>query len=896
MKKIFSIILVVSAQIFAQYPVRQNIFNILMKTQYTKEARCDSAKEQFNNKEKTGRNIERFFREGGPAKSCSSTPENYQFRPGLTKYSNSGSGTISGKVIGADSTDLIYISAFDELGYVQGSVTVGSFYGHNYKITGLAGGKYYVCAYTYGEYIRQFYDNSLTWDDAQLVEVKDNSETPDIIFTMRKYTGSISGRITDDLGNVLQGYVTADADSWYSFAMTDDNGFYQLENLPNGECTVYATSASGNYLPQYYNHADEYSAAYVRVTQGNTVKNIDFRLDRAGALKVSVIPYNGTSLTVYGLQPFLYTSDKERIYPYYDTPDPDGTFIIRELPAGDYKFELSYENYSDSLKYMRIWYGGVHSFSEASLIHISPPDTQNIEMKLVPKNIGNTGAISGHIPPNSGYNGMPSTIHLYNELNETVISEQSDSTGNYIITGIEPAEYRIGTEINSISYYYKNAGELQNGDIVKVIPGDTLEHLDFGYLGPYSISGQIWFPNVQQFPVRGSVSAYSLEGKIIASVKTDYTNYIINNLEKSEYKLYFTYSGDDSYMNCWYPDKFDFASAEAVTAGTTANVVLPATGRVQGFIKDSDGKTINRDSTEVGLFFYDINTGRSVRESYCSSIGGYNIQVPPGEYFMSAVCLELSSVDNYAVTYYDSGQNIFDPNTKTIVVTRDNITTLNSFQVQKGEYSVSGSFIDRFTNEELSSASASILVFDEYGYLYKIALAYETSGKYIIKGLRNGRYYLMASEYSENDYLYGMWYGDKEVKYTEVSLTPKIDIPEGAAAVIIQGNNLSGVNFHITTGVDIQNEMPLSEFRLEQNFPNPFNPATTIKYSIAKASNVSIRIFDILGRCVSILSDEMKMPGEYSVQFDASHLASGVYLCRMQAENYTVVRKLLLLK
>jgi hypothetical protein len=81
-----------------------------------------------------------------------------------------------------------------------------------------------------------------------------------------------------------------------------------------------------------------------------------------------------------------------------------------------------------------------------------------------------------------------------------------------------------------------------------------------------------------------------------------------------------------------------------------------------------------------------------------------------------------------------------------------------------------------------------------------------------------------------------------------------------------------------------------------QNYPNPFNPTTSINYSIPKASSVSLKVYDIIGNEVATLVNEFKNPGNYLVQFDASKLSSGVYFYRIQADDFTSTKKLLLLK
>jgi hypothetical protein len=87
-----------------------------------------------------------------------------------------------------------------------------------------------------------------------------------------------------------------------------------------------------------------------------------------------------------------------------------------------------------------------------------------------------------------------------------------------------------------------------------------------------------------------------------------------------------------------------------------------------------------------------------------------------------------------------------------------------------------------------------------------------------------------------------------------------------------------------------------SEFTLDQNFPNPFNPNTLIKYSIPKSSQVSLKIFNTLGQEMETLVNEEKQVGTYEVNWNASNLQSGVYFYRLQADSFIETKKMILLK
>ncbi|MGA7723200.1 MAG: T9SS type A sorting domain-containing protein [Ignavibacteriaceae bacterium] len=98
-----------------------------------------------------------------------------------------------------------------------------------------------------------------------------------------------------------------------------------------------------------------------------------------------------------------------------------------------------------------------------------------------------------------------------------------------------------------------------------------------------------------------------------------------------------------------------------------------------------------------------------------------------------------------------------------------------------------------------------------------------------------------------------------------------------------------------TTGVTKVNNLP-HVYALSQNYPNPFNPSTNINFSLEKASNVKLAIYNVLGQKVATLVNNFMQSGNYTYQFDASKLASGIYFYRIEAGDFVSVKKMIYMK
>jgi hypothetical protein len=108
---------------------------------------------------------------------------------------------------------------------------------------------------------------------------------------------------------------------------------------------------------------------------------------------------------------------------------------------------------------------------------------------------------------------------------------------------------------------------------------------------------------------------------------------------------------------------------------------------------------------------------------------------------------------------------------------------------------------------------------------------------------------------------------------------------------IINGRQYGTITFAQTTEPDKPRSV-----RLQQNFPNPFNPITTILFETPVAGRVRLSVFDILGREVALLTEGVLPPGDHRVQFDASKLSSGVYFYRLSTPTTSFTKKLIVQK
>jgi photosystem II stability/assembly factor-like uncharacterized protein len=161
---------------------------------------------------------------------------------------------------------------------------------------------------------------------------------------------------------------------------------------------------------------------------------------------------------------------------------------------------------------------------------------------------------------------------------------------------------------------------------------------------------------------------------------------------------------------------------------------------------------------------------------------------------------------------------------------------------------------------------------------------------------------------TSNDDFYFIYSTDGGTNWTPIIPLVNMPIKKVTSIVTKNPNNNSSYVFIGTAGTGVwllkqtiltsvaDNKNIPEGFKLYQNFPNPFNPTTAIKYELPKESNALLVIYNLLGEKVAELVNTFQKEGKYEVDWNASSFASGIYFCRLEASEFSAVKKLILLK
>ena len=298
------------------------------------------------------------------------------------------------------------------------------------------------------------------------------------------------------------------------------------------------------------------------------------------------------------------------------------------------------------------------------------------------------------------------------------------------------------------------------------------------------------------------------------------------------------------------------------------------------------GGELNAKGNNVQIYnnmIYDIN---SISAQTDSRVAGIEVwyQNNPKIYYNSVYLSGTGSQKLGSAALYIGGSNTgIDAENNIFVNTRD-----------EGQYCASAVF--GYTSASLNSDYNDLFYYDTKpnNCLVRIATTnYHTLSEWQATGKDLHSYIEMPHFISSTD----LHIDETIATYLESRGTPLAEVltdfdgdTRNATTPDIGADEFDGI-----VGVEDEEKLP-TEFALEQNFPNPFNPGTTFRYSIPTQSKVVIKVYDILGNEIALLMDEEKSVGTYELTWNAASLPSGVYFYQLKAGEYVITKKMILLK
>ena len=697
-------------------------------------------------------------------------------------FSLSTGGSISGTVYGADGTTPIanadiWADSYDCCGGGGGARSASD---GTYTIGGLAGGDYRVQVFVRGQNLAgQFYDGETGWDDATRVTVTTDLTTTDIDFTLAS-GGSISGTIYQSDGTTP----LANADVWADTydccggngTRSASNGTYTISGLAPGDYRVQVSASGGTYAGQFYDDTNDWDDAdRVTVTASTTTSGIDFSLDAGGSISGTVYQSDGTT-PLANVDVWANTYDCCGGGNGTRTAS-DGTYTISGLSSDDYRVEV----FANGQSFAGEFYNDTRDWFLASRVTVTASTTTS----GVDFTLDSGGSISGRITKDSDSSAV-ANAWVWAETFDCCGGNgaQSDSNGDYTITGLTTGSYRVSVYTDAVGLAGEFYSDTQNWDLatqVAVTSGATTANIDFGLASGGAISGTVTRDSDSSPVANADVWANSYNCCGGGGTRTDSNgNYTIDGLTAGEYRVEVNvFDVSDSLAGEFYDDQSDWNSADSVvvTSGsTTANINfgLASGGSISGTITDGSNPIFGAN---VWASDYDGTGGH-----------GWARTDENGEYTISGI-----SAGNYRVEAEAEGQvhKMYDNTTQwhlaTSVAVTSGLDTPNiDFTLDSGG-TITGTVYLQDGTTPVAGADVSAGSYDGnggWGWAQS-----RSDGTYTINGLASGEYRLQAG--APQDGLTYQFY-DAETSWDDAE---RVSVTSGATT--------ANIDFNLGTGGSI---------------------------------------------------------------------------------------------
>lgn len=511
-----------------------------------------------------------------------------------------------------------------------------------------------------------------------------------------------------------------------------------------------------------------------------------------------------------------------------------------------------------------------------------PSDTVTITVGTL--DTAKSAVLTGSITDDESGEPLMACINLVSTTSFFVKNVKTDSSGMFNVR-LYPGSY-IAYICSQKHYpeFYDNVRNLFEATKITLAEGDSM-NISAG-LAPITLP--------QTYTLSGTVtdtSGSALRANIyVAKTTFSYRFPVVRKTHtnaKGEYSVKLTegdtvivYANAPKYYGEFYDNKSDIFEADQVGIDSDKpgiDFVLEKkpyfNSTISGSVSDTAGNPVAARVTAIRLESIFKPHLKNRFYTLSDSTGNYEFtDMPSGTYLLKAhsggaFIPTFFRYDNMITMNWREADQISVDSGATV----DNINFIMQPVPDSGFCRIRGMIRNRL-NQPVPGAI--VYAKDENGMVAGYAIADE-NGNYNMEGLMAGQYTITGDDV----YFDESATTDVTLDYSEASsMTLDFTIEEQQ---VVSVNSPSGV---------------ITNFSLSQNYPNPFNPTTMIKYQLPANSNVSLKIYDILGQEVKTLVNRNQQAGSYEVRFDASNLASGIYLYSLRAGDFTMTKKMLLLK
>ncbi|MDD8017512.1 MAG: carboxypeptidase regulatory-like domain-containing protein [Bacteroidota bacterium] len=550
---------------------------------------------------------------------------------------------------------------------------------------------------------------------------------------------------------------------------------------------------------------------------------------------------------------------------------------------------------------------------------------------------GGNGTVQGKVTDTNSVAISKVLIELFKSENNTSMSftysTLTDDNGNYRIDHVDPGSYKLRANASSLKYenqWYNGKYEASQADLISVadsvatVANFTLRvrHRDDSKDTVLTVSGSVTDTlgsaingiDTRVFFVRAEFALNVNGGLNFASenfrkyfeltAKGDFslegssehvTKVHPDSLGKYSLKLrpgiYIAFAKAKGYATEFFKEQSNLLSANLIrlqkdSSGinfTLAPLPPVVLGQMKGAVLDSI-KNIGVSSRVIafrdGWRMHDDFDVSRVYVTDTDSTGAYVFNdVLPGTYVVLALPL-----GNYAPAFYSTDTSrVFWKHATKIVINGNSVDNINIYVKQlslfaNGYTGINGNVgVTMGMGTMNTDVKAGAIVYAVHNSEVAGYAITDASGNYRIDGLAPGSYSAFVDKP-------GFHESTVQSVNTSYTLTGS---PSNATANFTINSVLS-----VSTNSSVQ---PKS-YALAQNFPNPFNPSTTISYTLPASGNISLKVYNIVGQEVMTLVNGYQNSGEYRATFDAKGLASGIYFYRLQAGSFNQVKKMMLIK